>query len=52
MIKDYKATVKRNEEIAEHVYMMTLTLPESAGKIRGGQFVNLSTIFCAVRSAL
>lgn len=43
MIKDYKATVKRNQEIAEHVYMMTLTLPESAGKIRGGQFVNLST---------
>lgn len=40
---DLNATVKSNILIAENIYMMTLTLPESAGTIRGGQFVNLAT---------
>lgn len=42
-MKDLLATVKSNLEIAENIYMITLTLPESAGKIKGGQFVNLAT---------
>lgn len=42
-MKDLTATVKSNEAIAENVYMLTLNLPESAGKIKGGQFVNLAT---------
>lgn len=42
-MKDVLSTVKSNCEIAENIYMMTLTLPESAGQIRGGQFVNLAT---------
>lgn len=43
MIKDLLSTVKGNREIAESVYMITLTLPESAGQLHGGQFVNLAT---------
>ena len=43
MIKDLLSTVKDNREIAESVYMITLTLPESAGQLHGGQFVNLTT---------
>lgn len=42
-MKDMVATVKENKLIAEKIYMLTLTLPESAGKIKGGQFLNLST---------
>lgn len=42
-MKDFLATVKSNTEIAENIYMMTLTLPESAGEVHGGQFVNLAT---------
>lgn len=42
-MKDLTATVKSNELIAENIYMLTLTLPENSEKIRGGQFVNLST---------
>ena len=42
-MKDLLAIVKGNVEIAENIYMMMLTLPESAGKIKGGQFVNLAT---------
>lgn len=42
-MKDLLATVKSNCEIAENIYMITLTLPESAGAVHGGQFVNLST---------
>ncbi len=41
-MKDYSATVKSNEEIADNIYMLTLTLPETV-KVRGGQFVNLET---------
>lgn len=42
-MKDLLATVKSNKKIAENIYMITLTLPESAGEMHGGQFVNLST---------
>ena len=42
-MKDLIATVKCNREIAENIYMLTLALPESAGMIKGGQFLNLST---------
>ena len=42
-MKDLLAVVKSNSLIAENIYMLTLTLPEDAGKIRGGQFVNLAT---------
>ncbi len=42
-MKDLIATVKSNKKIAENIYMITLALPEDAGKMHGGQFVNLST---------
>lgn len=42
-MKDFISTVKENRKIAENVYMITLTLPESAGVIHGGQFANLAT---------
>ncbi len=42
-MKDLTATVKSNIKIAEKIYMLTLVLPENAGIIKGGQFVNLST---------
>jgi dihydroorotate dehydrogenase electron transfer subunit len=42
-MKDLVATVVENGEIAKNIYMITLALPESAGIIHGGQFVNLST---------
>ncbi len=42
-MKDLLATVKSNKRIAENIYMITLTLPESVGAMHGGQFVNLST---------
>ncbi len=41
-MKDLKCTVSENKQIAENIYMLTFCLPESTGKIRGGQFVNLS----------
>lgn len=42
-MKDLLSVVKDNREIAENIYMITLTLPESADALHGGQFVNLST---------
>lgn len=42
-MKELVAKVKENKQIAENIYSLTLILPESAGKIRGGQFLNLST---------
>ncbi len=42
-MKDLVSTVVRNEEIAQNIFAMTLGLPEDVGKIRGGQFLNLST---------
>ena len=42
-MKDLISTVKSNEKIAENIYKLTVTLPEPVGKIKGGQFVNIST---------
>jgi len=42
-MKDILSTVKDNREIAENVFMITLTLPELGEKLHGGQFVNLAT---------
>jgi dihydroorotate dehydrogenase electron transfer subunit len=41
-MKELIAKVKENKEIAQNIYSITLTLPESVGKIKGGQFLNLS----------
>ena len=41
-MKDLSCKVVENINIAENIYMLTFTLPESAGKVKGGQFVNLS----------
>ncbi|MBO5327545.1 MAG: hypothetical protein J6B04_00060 [Clostridia bacterium] len=41
-MKELIATVKSNNLIAENIYEITLTLPESVGYIRGGQFLNLA----------
>lgn len=41
-MKELLATIKQNKCIAEGIWAITLTLPESVGKIRGGQFANLS----------
>ncbi len=42
-MKDILSTVKDNREIAENIYMITLTLPEKPQTLHGGQFVNLAT---------
>lgn len=42
-MKDYTATVRQNEKIAENIFMMKLSLHGEPEKIHGGQFVNLST---------
>jgi len=42
-MKDLIVTVKSNSAIANGIYKMVITLPESVGDIRGGQFLNLST---------
>lgn len=42
-MKDLSATVLSNEAVAQNIMAITLSLPESAGEIQGGQFVNLST---------
>lgn len=41
-MKELLAIVKENIEIAKDIWSVTLTLPESVGKIKGGQFANLS----------
>ena len=41
-MKELLATVKENKPIAEGIWSVTLTLPEPVGKIKGGQFANLS----------
>lgn len=41
-MKDYSVTVKGNELIAENIYKITLILPDSAEKIKGGQFANIA----------
>jgi dihydroorotate dehydrogenase electron transfer subunit len=42
-MKELTAKVKENKEIAQNIYSITLTLPQSVGQIKGGQFLNLST---------
>ena len=42
-MKELISTVKGVKPIAENVYELTVTLPESAGEIKGGQFLNIST---------
>lgn len=42
-MKELLSTVKSVKLIAENVYSLTVTLPESAGKIKGGQFLNIAT---------
>lgn len=42
-MKELVAKVIENKQIAENIFSLTLALPESAGEIRGGQFLNLST---------
>jgi dihydroorotate dehydrogenase electron transfer subunit len=41
-MKELLSTIKNNEEIAQNIWAMTLSLPEEVGCIHGGQFVNLS----------
>lgn len=41
-MKQLTAKVKNNVLIAENIYAMTLTLPESVGEIKCGQFLNVS----------
>ena len=41
-MKELLATVKENRELAKDIRAITLTLPEPVGKIKGGQFANLS----------
>ncbi len=42
-MKDLLTTVKDNREIAENIFMITLTLPEMSERFHGGQFVNIET---------
>lgn len=42
-MKEVLSTVKSCSQIAQNVYSLTVTLPESAGEIKGGQFLNIAT---------
>lgn len=42
-MKELVSTVKECKLIAENVYSLTVTLPESVGEIKGGQFLNIAT---------
>lgn len=42
-MKEVLSTVKECKNIAQNVYSLTVTLPESVGEIKGGQFLNIST---------
>ena len=42
-MKELISTVKEVKKIADNTFSLTLTLPESAGEIKGGQFLNVST---------
>lgn len=42
-MKDLLSTVRNNFQIAENIYEISLALPEDVGKIKGGQFANIST---------
>lgn len=42
-MKDLISTVKEVKEIARNTYSLTVTLSEDVGRIKGGQFLNIST---------
>lgn len=42
-MKELLSTVKEVKQIAENTFSLTVTLPESAGEIKGGQFLNIAT---------
>lgn len=42
-MKELVSTVKEVKKIADNTYSLTVTLPESAGEIKGGQFLNIAT---------
>ena len=42
-MKDLISTVKEVKEIAQNTYLLTVTLDDSVGEIKGGQFLNIST---------
>ncbi len=42
-MKELISTVKEVKNIAENVFSLTVILPESAGAVKGGQFLNIST---------
>ncbi len=42
-MKELLSTVKECKNIAENVYLLTVTLHEDVGEIKGGQFLNIST---------
>lgn len=42
-MKELLSTVKEVKKIADNTFSLTVTLPESAGEIKGGQFLNIST---------
>lgn len=42
-MKDVISTVKEVKRIADNTYSLTVTLSESVGAIKGGQFLNIST---------
>ena len=42
-MKELVSTVKEVKQIADNTYSLTVTLPESAGEIKGGQFLNIAT---------
>lgn len=42
-MKELLSTVKEVKKIAENTFSLTVTLPESAGEIKGGQFLNIAT---------
>lgn len=42
-MKELVSTVKEVKKIADNTYSLTVTLPECAGEIKGGQFLNIAT---------
>lgn len=42
-MKELVTKVKEVKNIAENTFSLTVTLPESVGEIKGGQFLNIST---------
>lgn len=42
-MKELVSTVKQVKQIADNTFSLTVALPESAGRIEGGQFLNIAT---------